>query len=95
MRQPIAVKWFEVGLELLEQEDVHKLNRISEENPRDIVRCCGQMLKVWLERKPEATWNQLIKALRSPSIYLKALANKLERILSPNDKGNVIHSNYV
>ena len=44
------------------------------------------MLDLWLERKSDASWNQLIKTLRQPNIELEYLASKIEKLLS---KGRV------
>ena len=40
------------------------------------------MLRLWLARKPEASWNQLLETLREPGIKLNALAAKIEGMLS-------------
>jgi len=39
------------------------------------------MLELWHRTQPEATWNQLIKALRAPGITLNDVASKLEGML--------------
>jgi len=39
------------------------------------------MLELWLNRQPNATWNQLIKALRAPGIELNNVASKIEKML--------------
>ena len=39
------------------------------------------MFKLWLRKQPTASWSQLIKALKEPSVELNALANKIEQML--------------
>ena len=94
MKGPIATKWYDVGIELLEQKDEQEMNTIETNEAGYVSECCGKMFKLWLERQPEANWNQLLEALRSPGIQLNNVATILEKMLIPTDKGN-INSNYV
>ena len=61
-RDEIAPYWFEVGIELLEESNVHKLNIIRMDYP-DVRSCCLKMLDYWLEVDVEASWNKLIDVL--------------------------------
>ena len=79
VRTEASTKWHDLGLELLKTEDEGKLNEIKKNNPQDNGECCKQMFQFWLEKYPEATWNQLIQALR---VYgLNQLASKINRML--------------
>ena len=45
------------------------------------------MFGKWLQSQEQASWNQLLKALRSKSVQLNMLARKIEDLLSENGKG--------
>ena len=81
-------KWHDLGLELLEPEDEGSLNDIKCNNPNDVAKCCKEMFQLWLEKCPDASWNQLIESLREPSVGLNHLASKLEQMLTPTE-GNL------
>ena len=57
-----------------------KLDIIEADHCHDTVRCM-KVLEIWLETSSDATWNQLIRALRSPSVQLYDLADQLERMI--------------
>ena len=44
------------------------------------MRCCQEMFKKWLETE-NASWDQLLEALRSPSVQLVYVAKEIEEIL--------------
>ena len=81
MRDLVADKWYDIGLELLEQKDERTVNIIKTNNAGNVAECCTEMLELWLKRQPNATWNQLIKALRAPGIELNNAASKIEKML--------------
>ena len=87
VRDLIADRWYDVGLELLEQKDERAVNVIKKNNAGNITECCMEMLELWLNRQPDATWNQLIKALRAPGIELNDAAYKIEGMLLPSTRG--------
>ena len=78
----IANDWYEIGVELFDAEDVPVLNTIKKNHPEDANKCAAEMLQLWLDRKPEASWNQLLETLREPHIKLNTLAAKIEEMLS-------------
>ena len=90
VRDSVAVKWRNIGVELLEQNDVEKLNLIKMNNAGDASECCGEMLELWLHRQPNASWNQLIEALRAPGIKLNDVASKIEGMLASSIEGNIV-----
>ena len=51
---------------------------------------CREMFKLWLDLQAgSASWNQLIQALREPSLELNEVAIEVEGMLQPtNCKGN-------
>ena len=81
---PIAQVWFEVGLELIEaeREDELHLEMIVTEQPND-KRRATKMLQFWLEKKPDASWKDLIETLRISNIGLHTTAREIEGMLFP------------
>ena len=81
VRKDVSSKWHDLGLELLEQEDEERLHEIKTNNPNDVGECCKEMFQLWLRKCSNATWNQLIQALRE--IELNNLATTIEGMLIP------------
>ena len=79
VRKGVSSKWHDLGLELLEQEDEETLNEIKINNPSDVRECCKQMFQLWLSKCTNATWKQLIQALKE--IELNNLATEIEGML--------------
>ena len=75
------MKWHDLGIELLDSNDVEELDTIEAEHPSDLSKCCTKMFNLWLKKKPSSSWNQLIEALRQPGIELGTLASKVEQML--------------
>ena len=82
VRTDITAKWYDIGVELFDEEDEFVLNTIMVNHPDDSDRCTAEMLRLWLDRKSNPTWNHLIDALKVPYIKLEALASKIEGMLS-------------
>ena len=61
--EPIATKWYELGLELLDSSS--HLLLIKANNQNNVQSCCQEMLQKWLDIKPDASWSELVTALRS------------------------------
>ena len=91
VRPDITGKWYDIGVELFDVKDIPVLNTIRINDPGDADRCTAEMLRLWLDRKPDASWNQLIQAFKAPNIKLESLASKVEGMLS---KGTVGHNCY-
>ena len=81
VKADIASEWHDIGVELLDVEDESVLNAIKNNFPGDVNKCTAEMLQLWLARRPEASWNCLIEALREPNIKLNTLATKIEGML--------------
>ena len=90
VRADIATKWHDIGVELLDIDDEPKLNAIKNNYPKDVDTCTAEMLQLWLDSKPKASWGRLLEALREPNIKLKALAEKIEGMLSKGMCNNSI-----
>ena len=82
----VAHKWRDLGMELLRSDLENELNIIAENHPRDAATCCKCVLEKWLATTINATWNELLKALRTPSVQLDSFANQLEQILFTESK---------
>ena len=82
----VARNWREVGFRLLRSDQTYQLGIIEANYPQDDVRCCKRVFETWLESSVDATWNQLIEALRCPSVQFKYLASELEQRLKPECK---------
>ena len=89
VKQPVGSRWYDLGIELLEADDIEGLNKIKSDNPKDHDnRCCTEMFQLWLRKQPTASWNQLIESLKQPVIELTQLAITIEQMLSlPNPSG--------
>ena len=82
VRPDVSTKWYDVGKQLLDIEDIPKLDTIKVNSSGDSRWCTFKMLQLWLDSKPHASWKQLIEVLRTPAIGLEALASKIEDMLS-------------
>ena len=87
MKQSVSTKWHDLGIELLGDESLQALDEIEKNYPRDASTCCTKMFQLWLERQPEASWRQLIQALREPNIEMNELANTIEQKLISINEG--------
>ena len=61
--EPIATKWYELGLELLENSSHLQVIKANYQN--NVQSCCQEMFQRWLDVKPDASWSELVTALRS------------------------------
>ena len=77
-----AHKWRDLGVKLLRPDQENRLNTIAADHPNDVVSCCKRVLEKWLETTSDATWNELIIALRSPGVQLVSFAKQLEQMLA-------------
>ena len=80
-----AHKWRDIRVVL---EELGKINVIADHD--DDVSCFRAVLYTWLQTSPDASWYQLIRALRSPTVQLDSLADQLEKMLNTKCK---IYSN--
>jgi len=86
----VTTKWYDLGIELLEVEDLKTLDEIQNNYPRDASMCCTKMFQSWLDGQPEASWRQqLLQALRELNIEMNKLANKIEQKLISINESNV------
>ena len=67
--------WYELGLELFDDEDVPLLDTIKANHPDSCETCCIEMFKLWLNKTPEGSWKILLDALKH--IHQNKLAKQL------------------
>ena len=77
----VAHKWRDLGVQLFRSDQQETLDIIKSNHPQDAEECCKRVLKKWLDTTAEATWDQLITALRSPSIELDYLSTQIEYMM--------------
>ena len=73
----VTVKWRDLGIELV---DPTVLDIIEMDYPRSAEDRCTCMLRKWLDVQPNASWNQLLEAIKAVGLYWKAddIAKKLK-----------------
>ena len=81
----IATKWHELGLELVDSHNT--LKQIEANHRNDVSACCRVMLEKWLERTPEADWDQLVAALNE--IDMKYAADFISRQMKSGNERTV------
>ena len=90
----IADKWYDIGIQLLDEEDTPQLKLIKTRHGGDVNDCTAGMLQLWQEKKPDANWDQLLQVLRRPSINLNTLASKIEQMLSKGIEVCIMYHSY-
>ena len=94
VKADITNKWYEIGVELFDDGDVTILNTVKDNYPKDADKCTVEMLSLWLARKPKASWDQLLAALKESHIKLDYLASKVNAMLLKGTFTKHIASNY-
>ena len=74
----MAPNWYEVGAMLLDVTQEPQLKLIQATYGTDAKKCCLAVLQKWMDTHPEATWYQLVTALRSPGVDLATVAFEIE-----------------
>ena len=75
-------KWYPIGLELLEPKHEHDLGLIKANKNKNVSDYCEDMLELWLEKQRNATWSQLIEALKSDGVEMLHVASEIEEMLT-------------
>ena len=76
VRNNIASKWEDLGVQLLDEEHHSMLNNIAENKP-DVQGRCTELFEYWLTVDINASWNKLIKALKE--MNQNTLVEKIKR----------------
>ena len=75
-----GVRWYNLGLQLFDPRDEGVLDSI-EKTHKSPGEQCMEVFKHWLTTKENATWNKLIKSLKSQSVNLPNLAREIKKML--------------
>ena len=62
-RNNIAPYWKDLGLQLLQEEHIAKLD-VIQANHNKVEDCCDEMFQYWFAVDTKANWNKLIDALK-------------------------------
>ena len=76
VRDKIARKWRDLGIELVNDKQHVQLDVIEENHHHDVKTCCTKMFEYWLSVDTKASWNKLIEALER--ISENALAERIK-----------------
>ena len=76
-KDEIAPYWYDLGMQLLQEEYFSKLNVIEKNYPNDVEKCCGKMFGYWLSVDVQANWDKLIDALKH--IQKNAMAARIRQ----------------
>ena len=74
----VTAKWYELGIALLPNSCMAKLDEICEIYSKNYHKCCLMMIDHWLKITPSATWSDILQALRSSALGLTAIAEEIE-----------------
>ena len=80
----VATHWYMLGVKLLKDDQASHLDVIKSDHTGDNRMCCMQMFSYWLSTNTDATWKQLIQALKSPAVTLTVVAADVEKMLTGN-----------
>ena len=83
VRPLLADVWYDLGLQLLDPDDVSKLNTIKDNNTSNSNKACTEMFLLWLQKNPSASWDSLISTIRGPGVEKHNVAHKIEQMLQP------------
>ena len=81
VRPLVADVWYCLGLQLLDSEDVPRLDAIKANNPNNANGACTEMFSLWLQKNPSTSWNSLISTIRGPGVNKYDVAHHIERML--------------
>ena len=77
-----STRWYFLALQLLDPHDEGKVHSMKMETSKPPEEQCTEMFSHWLKIKNNAaTWKQLIKGLKSPSVNLPNVARDIEKML--------------
>ena len=78
----VTPQWYLLGVKLLKEEQETQLDIIESNHAGDNKKCCMDMFRYWLNANTDASWEQLIEALRSPAVELPVVAADIEKMLT-------------
>ena len=78
----VTPRWYILGLKLLKEDQEDHLDVIKSDHAGDTQMCCMEMFRYWLGTNTDASWQQLIEALRSPAVNLPVVAADIEKMFT-------------
>ena len=72
----VAPYWYEIGIQLLREDQESHLDVIKAEHGHDKTTSCTEMFSLWLKSHPNASWQELIESLKA--IQLHSVAANVE-----------------
>ena len=78
----VTSRWYTLGVKLLKEDQESHLDVLKLNHAGDNEMCCMEMFWYWLNSNTDATWEQLIVALRSSAVKLPVVAADLEKMLT-------------
>ena len=75
----VNARWYILGLQLLDPQYEYELDTIEADTRNDAATSCRKMFSKWLNTDELASWDKLIKALRT--VQLNNVANDIEQLL--------------
>ena len=75
----VSAKWYQLGIVLLEDERVNQLANIKANN-HNVTDCCYAMFSYWIQTQPNASWHQLVKALKERGVEMNDVAKTVKEI---------------
>ena len=75
----VATRWYDLGMQLLDDPATGVLDVIKADHPNDVTTCCNEMFKKWLEMQHDASWSQLVMALNK--IGLNTIADDISKLI--------------
>ena len=76
-----SLRWYSLGLQLFDPRDLGVLNSIRSQTNKHPEEHCTEIFSHWLQTKRNATWNKLIKCLKSQAVNLPSVASDVENML--------------
>ena len=74
----VSSNWYQLGIQLLDDHQVPQLEIIRANND-NVTGCCTALFGYWLQTHPNASWYELVAALRAPGVELNDVAASVER----------------
>ena len=78
----VTPRWYVLGVKLLKEDQESHLDVLKLNHAGDNKMCCMEMFWYWLNTNTDASWQQLIEALRSPAVELPVVAADLEKMFT-------------
>lgn len=67
---------------LLHEHQETQIDMLKDNNMKDPENGCMEMFWYWLDTHRDASWQDLLKALRSPGVDLGNVATEIEQMLT-------------